>query len=126
MQLSQEVAPGVAWLRTVMVNVVFVEPEPHDGRWVLVDAGLAGHHRVIARAARARFGNRPPAAIILTHAHFDHVGSLERLLDRLGDITIDESMHGPADSRRYEWEPTFLLRRLKALHIEFTPIEEST
>ncbi len=81
MQLSQEVAPGVAWLRTVMVNVVFVEPEPHDGRWVLVDAGLAGHHRVIARAARARFGDRPPAAIILTHAHFDHVGSLERLAE---------------------------------------------
>ena len=81
MQLSQEVAPGVAWLRTVMVNVVFVEPEPHDGRWVLVDAGLAGHHRVIARAARARFGDRPPAAIVLTHAHFDHVGSLERLLE---------------------------------------------
>ena len=28
MQLSQECAPGVAWLRTVMVNVVFVEPDP--------------------------------------------------------------------------------------------------
>ena len=40
-----------------------------------------------------------------------------------GDIQIDESMHGPADGRRYEWEPTFLLRRLKALHVEFTPIE---
>ena len=82
MQLSQEVAPGVAWLRTVMVNVVFVEPDPPDGRWVLVDAGLAGHDRVIARAARARYGDRPPAAIVLTHAHFDHVGSLKRLADQ--------------------------------------------
>ena len=51
--------------------------------------------------------------------------SLERLLDRLDDIKIDESVHGPADGRRYEWEPTFLLRRLKALHVEFTPIEGS-
>jgi cytochrome P450 len=48
--------------------------------------------------------------------------SLERLLDRLGDIRIDDSAHGPAGARRYEWEPTFLLRRLKALHLEFTPI----
>ena len=52
MQLSQDVAPGVAWLRTLMVNVVFVEPEPQDGRWVLVDAGLAGHHRDSATARR--------------------------------------------------------------------------
>jgi len=81
MQLSQEVAPGVAWLRTLMVNVAFVEPEPHDGRWVLVDAGLPGHHDLITRAARARFGDRPPAAVVLTHGHFDHVGSLERLLE---------------------------------------------
>jgi cytochrome P450 len=48
--------------------------------------------------------------------------SLERLLDRMGDIRIDESVHGPAGARRYEWEPTFLLRRLKALHLEFRPI----
>jgi cytochrome P450 len=47
--------------------------------------------------------------------------SLERVLDRMRDIRIDESMHGPADARRYEWEPTFLLRRLKALNLEFVP-----
>jgi cytochrome P450 len=52
--------------------------------------------------------------------------SLERLLDRLGDIRIDESQHGPVDERRYEWEPTWLLRRLKALHLEFTPIGQTT
>jgi glyoxylase-like metal-dependent hydrolase (beta-lactamase superfamily II) len=81
MQLSKEIAPGVSWLRTVLVNVVFVEPEPRNGSWVLVDAGLAGHHRAIVRAARARYGTRPPAAIVLTHAHFDHVGNLRSLAD---------------------------------------------
>ena len=49
--------------------------------------------------------------------------SLERVLDRMGDIKIDESAHGPTGARHYEWEPTFLLRRLKALHLEFTPVE---
>jgi glyoxylase-like metal-dependent hydrolase (beta-lactamase superfamily II) len=82
MQLSKEVASGVAWFRTVMVNVVLAEPEPRNGRWVLIDAGLAGHQRAIMRAARARFGDTPPEGIVLTHAHFDHVGSLERLAEQ--------------------------------------------
>jgi glyoxylase-like metal-dependent hydrolase (beta-lactamase superfamily II) len=81
MQLSREVAPGLSWLRTLMVNVAFLEPEPRDGSWVLVDAGLPGYKASILRAARARFGDRPPSAIVLTHAHFDHVGSLRALAD---------------------------------------------
>jgi cytochrome P450 len=51
--------------------------------------------------------------------------SLERLLDRMADIRIDTAAHGPAGRRRYEWEPTFLLRRLKALHLEFTPLDRA-
>jgi cytochrome P450 len=46
--------------------------------------------------------------------------SIERLLDRLADITIDEDKHGPADNRSYTYEPTFLLRGLTELNIEFT------
>jgi cytochrome P450 len=46
--------------------------------------------------------------------------SIERILDRLGDITIDEDKHGPADDRRYTYEPTFILRGLTDLHIKFT------
>ena len=48
--------------------------------------------------------------------------SLERLLNRLGDIRIDEAAHGTEGERRYEWEPTFLLRRLRALNLRFKPI----
>ena len=47
--------------------------------------------------------------------------ALERLLARLRNIRIDPEHHGPSADRRYEWEPTFLLRRLRALHVEFTP-----
>ena len=48
--------------------------------------------------------------------------SLERLLARLGDITISEAKHGPAGDRRYEYVPTYILRGLQRLYLEFTPI----
>ena len=48
--------------------------------------------------------------------------SIERLLDRMADITISESAHGPSGARRYEYVPTFILRGLRALHVEFTSV----
>ena len=49
--------------------------------------------------------------------------SLERILDRMADITIDEDKHGPAGGRNYTYEPTFILRGLTDLHIKFTPVK---
>ena len=75
--------PDVAWLRTAMVNVVFLgPPDAGDGGWVLVDAGLPGYGDQIARAASRRYGDARPAAIVLTHGHFDHVGALRTLAER--------------------------------------------
>ena len=48
--------------------------------------------------------------------------SIERILDRLADITIDEEKHGPLrGSRAYNYEPTFILRGLTEINIKFTP-----
>ncbi|BBX63402.1 cytochrome P450 [Mycobacterium saskatchewanense] len=47
--------------------------------------------------------------------------SIERILDRMAGIAIDESEHGPADDRRYTYEPTYILRGLTELHLTFTP-----
>ena len=49
--------------------------------------------------------------------------SLERILDRMAGITIDEDKHGPAGGRNYTYEPTFILRGLTDLHIKFTPVK---
>lgn len=47
--------------------------------------------------------------------------SIERILDRLPDIRLSEEHHGPAAARRFTYEPTWVLRGLSELHLEFTP-----
>ena len=47
--------------------------------------------------------------------------AIERLLDRTADIRICEAEHGPAEARRFDYEPTYMLRSLSALHIDFAP-----
>jgi cytochrome P450 len=54
-------------------------------------------------------------------ARAEAVVSLERILDRLDDIRLDEAEHGPPDARRFRYTPIFLLRGLEQLHLEFTP-----
>ena len=46
--------------------------------------------------------------------------AIERLLDRTTDIRISESKHGPANDRHYKYIPTYILRGLTELHLEFT------
>ncbi|MCV7411264.1 cytochrome [Mycobacterium florentinum] len=46
--------------------------------------------------------------------------SIERILDRMPHIEINEAHHGPAADRRYTYEPTYILRGLSELHLSFT------
>jgi len=77
-----EIAGDVAYKRLFMVNVCYVGL-PGEGDWVLVDAGIPGTAPLIADTAGHLFGkDRPPVAIVLTHGHFDHVGSLQALAEK--------------------------------------------
>lgn len=44
--------------------------------------------------------------------------SLEQLLLRFDDIRISEAHHGPPAARRFAYNPTYVLRGLKQLHLE--------
>lgn len=75
----REVAPDVAYYTNQIVNLVLIG-EP-GGNWVLVDAGMPKSGTELIEVAAKRFGaGNAPAAIILTHGHFDHVGSIVDLI----------------------------------------------
>lgn len=48
--------------------------------------------------------------------------SIERLLARMGNIRLSEAHHGPENDRRYYYEPTYILRAMRELHLEFDPL----
>jgi glyoxylase-like metal-dependent hydrolase (beta-lactamase superfamily II) len=81
---THEVAPDLAYRRLAIVNVAFYgRPGAGDRQWVLIDAGVFGTMGLITNAAEERFGkDARPAAIVMTHAHFDHNGVLEDLVER--------------------------------------------
>jgi len=55
-------------------------------------------------------------------ARMEGLVSLERILSRMTDIRISEAHHGPAGARRYTYDPSFMMRGLTDLHLEFTPV----
>jgi glyoxylase-like metal-dependent hydrolase (beta-lactamase superfamily II) len=80
--LHRDVAPGIHLITRHHVNCYLIEGD--DGL-TLVDAGLPDFWRPIGSAIR-ELGRTPEdlRALVLTHAHFDHVGIARRLVDRLG------------------------------------------
>lgn len=86
----------------------FADPETFDA-----ERSNARHHLAFGRGIHTC----PGAPLARAEAR---VG-IERLLHHTSDIRISERQHGPADDRRYEYIPTFVLRGLTKLNLEFTP-----
>lgn len=76
----REARGDVFYYTNQIVNVVFVGTATH---WVLVDAGMPKCGDEIRLVAEDLFGpSSKPAAIILTHGHFDHVGGIVHLVEQ--------------------------------------------
>ncbi|HEY8523820.1 MAG TPA: cytochrome P450 [Acidimicrobiales bacterium] len=86
-------------------------PEPNEFR---VDRPNAREHLAFGRGVHAC----PGGPLARAEARV----SLERMLDRMQDIRISEAHHGPPGDRRYRYAPTYILRGLQELHLEYTPV----
>jgi glyoxylase-like metal-dependent hydrolase (beta-lactamase superfamily II) len=82
---GQQVLADLFCLPIQIVNVCFVG-RPGQSEWVLVDAGMPRSADLISRVAAERFSSKP-AAIVLTHGHFDHVGAIVDLV-RHWDVPV--------------------------------------
>ena len=94
-------------IHVLMVNAYLVgPPEARSGEWVLVDAGLAFSASQIIHDAERRFGpGTRPAAIILTHGHFDHVGAIRELLRRWDVPVYAHELEMPYLTGRSDYPP---------------------
>lgn len=85
-----EIAPGIRRLGTGMVNVYLIE---EAGGITIVDAGLPGYFGdLLAELAAMGRSIEDVRAVLLTHAHTDHIGFAERIRSERGvPIRIHEA-----------------------------------
>ncbi len=71
----QTIAPNVTHLNLLASNAYLVGEK--GGPWVVVDSGMPGNFEKIKAAAEEMYGSGArPDALILTHGHVDHYGSM--------------------------------------------------
>jgi glyoxylase-like metal-dependent hydrolase (beta-lactamase superfamily II) len=90
------IAPGVWRLKDLFVNVFMIQNREGTD-WILVDTGLKSSAPKIKAMATEIFGSRgsKPKAILMTHGHFDHRGSLLELADFWGTPIYCHHMERP-------------------------------
>jgi len=67
------------------------------------------------------FGRGPHSCPGGSLARLEARVSIERLLDRTAEVRISEAQHGPVGVRHYDYVPTYILRGLTRLNLEFSP-----
>jgi glyoxylase-like metal-dependent hydrolase (beta-lactamase superfamily II) len=85
---GKEVTSDIYYYTNQIVNLVFIG-KPGSSEWVLIDAGMPNSAKEIIDAAENRFGKGTrPTCILLTHGHFDHIGSIVDLLEEWKGVPV--------------------------------------
>lgn len=84
MKITRVTQNALQLTRLNFVNCYLVR---EDDGYTLIDAGLKGSENEILKAA----ANIPIKRILLTHAHMDHVGSVDALATRIPGVTLGAS-----------------------------------
>src|SRR3712207_4557260 len=118
--LQQNVAEGIHRVEDAFTNWYLVE---EGERLTVVDTGLPTSWRSLEKAL-SRLGRRPAdiEAVVLTHAHFDHLGFAERARSELGvpvfvhenDVPLTNKPRQYAHERARSW---YLATKPRALPI---------
>lgn len=99
------VAEDVVGWQTLIANLYFIGA-PDSADWTLVDAGFGRCAAEIIKVSEDRFGaGARPAAIILTHGHFDHVGALPELSEKWNVPIYAHSLEVPFLDGRSSYPP---------------------
>ncbi|PLR76274.1 MBL fold metallo-hydrolase [Bacillus sp. V3-13] len=81
--VGKEIAADIFSYTVQIVNVCFIGTPGESDNWVLIDAGMPRSANMIISKAEDRFGaGARPKAIVLTHAHFDHIGAIVDLVEK--------------------------------------------
>ena len=99
------VAPGVYRMKDIFVNI-FIIQNTEATNWILVDTGLKSSAPKIKKMAETIFGSLSrPVAIIMTHGHFDHRGSLLQLAEEWGCPVYCHHMEVPYLTGKASYPP---------------------
>ncbi|MCC9195721.1 MBL fold metallo-hydrolase [Arthrobacter sp. zg-Y820] len=101
---TRNVAEGIHRIEHAYVNTYLVED---DNGLAIIDAGLPGMWPELVRAVKELgYGPGSVSALVLTHAHFDHVGTAARIRQKFRTpiLVHDADRYIAAHPYRYEHE----------------------